>query len=287
MKGKITQTHLAIAICIAISVAITAASVLYVNGFYAMRENAWKEWAITEVYRGKQLPPGDVPCDPQVDLRTSELCAQWKAADAAATSANWAIVTAITSMITLIVTAVSIYFIWGSLSASRHSLDNTRRQNIQEFRAYLRFDFAEFTEVGFNIAIPTITVTNYGRTEAWNLRGSYSLMVTLAQRRPEAVFIGQTSSVTGDVFCPNQIHNGRPEAIEYTDTFINTSGLLRARAGIEIESAVMTISGTYIDFIGSERNFVASQRFSISIDGSEYRRTFRPVNNIGEILIRV
>ncbi len=46
----------------------------------------------SEVAKPEKPDPTTVPCDPPIDLRTSDLCAQWKAADAADRAALWTIV---------------------------------------------------------------------------------------------------------------------------------------------------------------------------------------------------
>lgn len=43
----------------------------------------------SEVAKPEKPDPTTVPCDPAADMRTSDLCAQWKAADAARDGANW------------------------------------------------------------------------------------------------------------------------------------------------------------------------------------------------------
>ncbi|MFN3806754.1 hypothetical protein [Asticcacaulis sp.] len=46
----------------------------------------------SEVAKPDKPDPKDAPCDPPKDVRTSDLCAQWKAADAADRAALWTIV---------------------------------------------------------------------------------------------------------------------------------------------------------------------------------------------------
>lgn len=75
-------------------------------------------------------------CDQGDDKRYSDLCAQWKAADAAADSAWWAAVGSFASAISALLVLVALYLAFRSNWIAR---DTAKRQ----LRAYLTFDSIE------------------------------------------------------------------------------------------------------------------------------------------------
>ncbi len=167
-----------VGLCIAVSLSVTAIAVLWVNGTYAAREKDLRQWATTEVARSSDTKPTDVPCDPPIDLRTSDLCAQWKAADAADRGATYGLWTLIVSVVSMIVTAASVWFFWLSLKATRETLNATREQQRAEFRGYLRIDIGSivvpFGAVEWKMEL---LATNYGRTPIDILEGEVSYEV--------------------------------------------------------------------------------------------------------------
>lgn len=77
-------------------------------------------------------PPLGRPCEPGMDTRTSELCAQWKAADAAADSAWWAKTGGVLGFASLLRELAALGLAFHSNWIAR---DTARRQ----LRAYLTF----------------------------------------------------------------------------------------------------------------------------------------------------
>lgn len=79
--------------------------------------------------RAERAPESNL-CQPGNDQRNSDLCAQWKAADAAADSAWWAAVGGFASAISTILVLIALYFAFRSNWIAR---DTAKRQ----LRAYL------------------------------------------------------------------------------------------------------------------------------------------------------
>jgi hypothetical protein len=111
----------------------------------------------------------DGGCQDRKDRRDSDLCAQWKAADAATNAAEYA---CWTLWISAFGTCLLVWTLW-----------ETRRASRREFRAYIRIDPAEkpmvFYEVGKPIVL-YITITNYGRTPAFEGEFLHNLSIKAA-----------------------------------------------------------------------------------------------------------
>lgn len=124
---------------------------------------------IAAVYREQAersaRPPQAQPCGPRQYQSKDDLCAQWKAADAASDASWWAKVGGFTSAISALLVLVALYAAFRSNWIAR---DSSRR----ELRAYLRIDIptvpipANITNHGH---VELIT-TNYGQTPAYDMR---------------------------------------------------------------------------------------------------------------------
>lgn len=89
-------------------------------------------------------PQIDQGCPDGSDVRTSDLCAQWKAADAAYSSSEWAEKTYYLSVWSFVVTTIALiaagfaaFFGWLSHKTSRESLEHTKEQTRSQMRAYI------------------------------------------------------------------------------------------------------------------------------------------------------
>ena len=101
-------------------------------------------------------PEKDRGCQDQKDKRDSDLCAQWKAADAATDAAQYALWTLLMSAVG---TALLVWTLWETREASR-----------RELRAYVKFsvpDQAMDLAVGKPVVIK-LQILNYGHTPACN-----------------------------------------------------------------------------------------------------------------------
>lgn len=79
-------------VVLALAVLATALITIGMSGHFSAREKAVTQAAVVEIARAHEgRLPENLPCEPPMDLRTSDLCAQWKAADAARDGANWTI----------------------------------------------------------------------------------------------------------------------------------------------------------------------------------------------------
>lgn len=94
----------------------------------------------------------DRGCANRQDDRSSDLCAQWKAADAAREAADWA---SRSFWVGLIGTGLLIWTLW-----------ETRRISQREQRAYIRIDHEGGTIVPGKPVSITLKVVNYGATPA-------------------------------------------------------------------------------------------------------------------------
>lgn len=127
-------------------------------------------------------PTPDRGCQPGHDNRQSDLCAQWKAADAAAESANWAFWTLIASIIGLALGAGTLFAAWRAAhwakraaaetqrtaDAADKSLEHSRSVTMAELRPYLAFTTASVALEGGNVTIQ-IKYRNFGSVPARNI----------------------------------------------------------------------------------------------------------------------
>jgi hypothetical protein len=115
------------------------------------------------------------PCDPPSDLRTSDLCAQWKAADAARVSSIWSIIAVFVSILTLGAVIFGFY--------------QTRLLQKSEFRAYIRADFEKLGFLSNGCMFFDLSFGNYGRTPARNLE--INCTVTVSRQGVETRYSGE------------------------------------------------------------------------------------------------
>lgn len=112
-----------------------------------------------------EIPDKQVePCNPGDDRRYSDLCAQWKAADAAADSAWWAWAAGIAGVISTVGVILALGIGWHSNWIAR---DTAKRQ----LRAYLEVDECQlglYPDDGEIIL--QISLKNCGQTPAYKLR---------------------------------------------------------------------------------------------------------------------
>jgi hypothetical protein len=103
-------------------------------------------------------------CDHPKESRASEVCAQWKAADAAADSAQWAARSAWISGLSGLFVLVALGF---AFEANRIARDSAKRQ----LRAYVEMQPVKITPLErAKVATITATFINTGQTPARNLR---------------------------------------------------------------------------------------------------------------------
>lgn len=105
-------------------------------------------------------PPRERPdpgCERRQDNRQSDLCAQWKAADAARDAADvafWALLVGVAGTVFLLIT-----------------LTETRKAGQREQRAYIKLDVPNVPDPSVLMnGIVTVVVTNYGTTPALEAR---------------------------------------------------------------------------------------------------------------------
>lgn len=130
----------------------------------------------SEVAKPEKPDPKDAPCDPPKDVRTSDLCAQWKAADAADRAALWTIVSFVVGTIVNVATLI---FVGLSFTETRKSSNaavdaaKAAMNTLQAERAWMTISKIEVGqphvvdggECYVNIGV---TWTNIGRSVAIN-----------------------------------------------------------------------------------------------------------------------
>ncbi len=102
------------------------------------------------------------PCDPGKDNRNSDLCAQWKAADAAANSAWWAWVSGLAGI-------VSLFGVIFALVLALHSNWIARDTAKRQLRAYISIEPGGINEVVDGIHRVPFNIINNGQTPAYEM----------------------------------------------------------------------------------------------------------------------
>jgi len=140
----------------------------------------------------------DRPCPPGDDLRSSDLCAQWKAADAAAEGAAWTARNFWLSLLGTVVGAGTLLAAFMAATYAKHAAKEARRSAdiakdalIASERAWLTIELHADSDLTFH---PTggcslfvyLTIKNIGRTPALNVHTSMA-MVPMRQDHVEEV----------------------------------------------------------------------------------------------------
>ena len=118
-----------------------------------------------EQAEGAKRSPESKPCRSGDDQRNSDLCAQWKAADAAADSAWWAAIGGFASAVSSALVLIALYLAFRSNWIAR---DTAKRQ----LRAYISVESASLKKVCSAGEKPQVNVVikNTGQTPARELR---------------------------------------------------------------------------------------------------------------------
>jgi hypothetical protein len=177
-------------------------------------------------------PPKDEGCKADKEDRKSELCAQWKAADAANDAAKWAWLQLGLSALGVLGLVITLWFNFRALRIAEDAADETKDalavakqsadsaanlvrlsdRNAQlELRAYLDFDGVRIDRQP-NFDNPTnpdekgvrlkITIRNYGRTPAANVECSVTPKSRFA-KDPNSYAVGEEDRRTPHAIAPS------------------------------------------------------------------------------------
>jgi hypothetical protein len=126
-----------------------------------------------------QSPKESRPCEPGEDQRDSDLCAQWKAADAAENAAWWAAATGWISALGLVGVAAALGLnIWSNVM-TRAALRLTRRSSQADLQPYVHATMAKIDTCETNPPQVSVTFENVGRTPA--LRAEFFVNLDAAE----------------------------------------------------------------------------------------------------------
>lgn len=155
--------------CIGLALAIPALIILGADAHHTLSKHD------AEALQPSQSEASQIswPCPKAADLRTSDLCAQWKAADAARDGAVWTFWSFVVSVITLIAVA---FGFWQSVSVRK-----------QEYRAYIRPECRN-VHLFDNRYVTDLYLENYGRTPAQNIKIVNSFAVLTSDVPPVTIF---------------------------------------------------------------------------------------------------
>jgi hypothetical protein len=140
----------------------------------------------------------DTPCRPGNDLRNSDLCAQWKAADAAAESAAWtgrmfwvSLFATLVGAGTLLAAFMAARYAKRAAEASQNSADIAKDAFIASERAWLKVDLHAESDLTYSSTgglhlMVYLTIKNIGRTPALNVHTNMH-MVPMRQDHTDEV----------------------------------------------------------------------------------------------------
>jgi hypothetical protein len=161
----------------------------------------------SEISDLKEPVEADPPCEPGDDNRDSELCAQWKAADAANNAAEYALWT---MLLGFVGTMLLVLTFW-----------ETRKTARAELRAYVAVDIIRMTLNGrTGQAEVEIRVCNQGQTPAFNSVWCGNVVIStdekierdlgVTPREPPKEGRGTPTTINGNQSASGSLYNHRP-----------------------------------------------------------------------------
>lgn len=139
---------------------------------------------------GIEAPQYRQPCSNPKGQEESDLCAQWKAANAAEEGALWAKWGVWIAGASTIAVAIAIYL---TIEANSISRDTAKRQ----LRAYIGMSVGGIEHFGTHDPVIAFTMTNSGETPAYRFRLIYKVDVCTESERPD---IPDISALEGKPF---------------------------------------------------------------------------------------
>lgn len=111
------------------------------------------------------------PCEPGQDSRGSDLCAQWKAADAAREAARWTFWSMLVGVAGVLGLVLNLRQGRAALAKAREANEIARESAERQLRAYVYVSRVEVRDIkpGYR-AIHKILLTNAGQTPAYDLK---------------------------------------------------------------------------------------------------------------------
>lgn len=200
------------------------------------------------------------PCEAGDDRRYSDLCAQWKSADAAAEAAQWAGFGAVASIISLVgIIAALLISIWSNLII--------RRTAKHELRAYLGVKSVVAAPDGSGHLSAKIILQNFGSTPAQEVTARIAGCVG---DFPSSVLDGNHPEPENQI-CPGSLHPGAEFDLYASADIIDQSALFEGHHGFYVYGRV-----NYTDFDGDQHttNFCYRGTESTLMNKGEMRVSF-------------
>ncbi|WP_155914688.1 hypothetical protein [Asticcacaulis sp. AC460] len=239
--------------------------------------------ATLETAMASSYAPESWPCDPSMDLRTSDLCAQWKAADAARDSANW---TAIAFIVGTVINFAALIAVALTFREARRSANaamlaaNSAGELLKADRAWVLADgpTIEYDPLRFNpdgddyqdLLIFALTVTNFGSTPALGVAVNATLWV---KYEPTGIapkkFDGRTRRLSA--LAPNQ-----SEVLYFW--FFGESG----REFMRTSSGEIDMEVTYFDVFERNQPRIFHSNYTLSVEQTGPSSYYIGRNNFGQ-----
>lgn len=204
------------------------------------------------------------PCNAGDDRRYSDLCAQWKAADAANDAAFW-------GKLGFIVGTLSLIGVLGALGISIWSNLIIRKTAKHELRAYLGVSSIDAAPDGNGSITARIIVRNFGSTPAQNIT---SKVAGVVREFPSQTFDGRGPEPKSQI-CPATIHPGSEFDLFAGTKIRSIEALLDGDDGFYVYGSI-----EYDDFDGDhhETNFCYRGTQSTLVNKGQMRVSFEGNN---------
>ena len=158
-------------------------------------------------------------CQEDTPSDQSELCAQWKSADASAQAVKWAATGTLASIVNGLLVFVAIYV---AFQSNRIASDTAKRDS----RAYIKVSPTEKHQTTINIGallVISLRAENYGRTPALNTNFQYSLGHVVSDWQWSDEHIAKRSPDIRSI-----IHPGADTMCDVISTFVVTESMMQS-----------------------------------------------------------
>lgn len=165
--------------------------------------------------------PVDGGCKSGVDIRSSDLCAQWKAADAAADSAFWSAAASVASVI-------SVVGVLAALGLALQSNNIARVTAKRQLRAYVSVSKVYCSQYFVDLPLKTqMTFVNTGQTPALDVALIYAVAFRYDVNSIGFEIFPESDAVSRSVWGPgvtNGIEFENPDPLDMHDSTLVTEG---------------------------------------------------------------
>jgi hypothetical protein len=207
----------------------------------------------------------DSGCRNKTDKRDSNVCAQWKAADAGRDAADYALWSAV---LTALGTVFLVWTLW-----------ETRKSAVREQRAYIRAELADGVVLPGQKIVIGMNLINYGKTPARKCAVETSAVVRApnwdwADEQPPLKSSDDRPNITLHPDCPYRIHAEMDDVLpqEIFDAVMDGRAVVFARGRVIYEDVFRRTRTTtfQVEFHGVDSGDGTDGRLRIAARGNDF-----------------